>query len=111
MPYTIYAEGFYRAIKQASKIGKPIIITENGIADDVDDRRSLYIQRYIYAMYKAIQEGVNVQGYFYWSLMDNFVWAEGYDMKFGLYEVNFKTQERTLRNGSKAFKDIVNGSK
>ena len=111
MPYTIYAEGFYRAIKQASKIGKPIIITENGIADAVDDRRSLYIQRYIYAMNKAIKEGVDVQGYFYWSLMDNFEWAEGYDMKFGLYEVNFNTQERTLRNGSKAFIDIVNGSK
>ena len=111
MPYTIYAEGFYRAIKDAQKIGKPIIITENGIADGKDDRRSIFIQRYIYAMYRALQEGANIQGYFYWSLMDNFEWAEGYDMKFGLYEVDFKTQERTLRKGAKAFVDIIHGSK
>ena len=47
MPYTIYAEGFYRAIKQASKIGKPIIVTENGIADKEDNKRAIYIKRYI----------------------------------------------------------------
>ena len=110
MPYTIYAEGFYQAIKQAAKIGKPIIITENGIADSKDDRREIFIRRYIYAMNKAIDEGINVEGYFYWSLMDNFEWAEGYDMKFGLYEVDFKTQKRTLRKGALAFKEIVNAS-
>ena len=109
MPYTIYAEGFYRALKDASKIGKPIIVTENGIADDEDSKRSIYIQRYLYAMSCAIKEGVDVKGYFYWSLMDNFEWAEGYDMKFGLYEVDFKTQKRTLRKGSQKFVDIVNG--
>ena len=109
MPYPIYAEGFYRAIKEAEKIGKPIIITENGIADYKDNRRGLFIERYIYAMHKAIQEGTDIQGYFYWSLMDNFEWAEGYDMKFGLYEVDFKTQERTLRKGSETFINIING--
>ena len=111
MPYTIYPEGFYRAIKDAEKIGKPIIVTENGIADSKDDRRSMFIERYIYAMYKAMKEGCNVQGYFYWSLMDNFEWAEGYDMKFGLYEVDFNTQRRTLRKGSEKFINIINESK
>ena len=111
MPYVIYPEGLYRAIKEVEKINKPIIITENGIADSKDDRRGLFIERYIYAMNRAIQEGANIQGYFYWSLMDNFEWAEGYDMQFGLYEVDFKTQKRTLRNGSNKFVDIVNGSK
>ena len=111
MPYTIYAEGFYRAIKEASQIGKPIIITENGIADKKDNIRSIYIERYIYAMHKAIEEGVDVRGYFYWSLMDNFEWAEGYDMKFGLYEVDFKNQNRTLRKGAKTFMKIIHESK
>ena len=111
MPYTIYPEGLYRAIKTAEKINKPIIITENGIADSEDNRRSLYIERYIYAMNKAMQEGSNIKGYFYWSLMDNFEWAEGFDMKFGLYHVDFKTQKRTFRSGSQKFVDIINEAK
>ena len=111
MPYVIYPEGLYRAIKQAEKIKRPIIITENGIADSMDDRRGVFIEKYIYAMNKAMQEGINVEGYFYWSLMDNFEWAEGYDMRFGLYEVNFKNQKRTLRKGSQKFIDIINDSK
>ena len=110
MPYSIYPEGLYRAIYEVKNINKPIIITENGIADSNDDRRGLFIERYIYAMYKAIQEGVDVEGYFYWSLMDNFEWAEGYDMKFGLYEVDFNNQKRTLRGGSKRFIEIINES-
>ena len=111
MPYAIYPEGLYRAIKQASIINKPIIITENGIADAIDDRRSLFIERYIYAMSRSIKEGADVRGYYYWSLMDNFEWAEGYDMRFGLYQVDFKTQERFLRSGSHAFVNIINESK
>ena len=108
MPYAIYPEGFYRAVKTISKIGVPIIITENGIADDKDDRRKLFIERYLYALHKSIVDDYDVRGYFYWSLMDNFEWAEGYMMKFGLYEVDFKTQERKLRSGSHAFINLVN---
>ena len=108
MPYAIYPEGFYRAVKTISKIGVPIIITENGIADDKDNRRKIFIERYLYALYKSILHGYDVRGYFYWSLMDNFEWAEGYMMKFGLYEVDFITQERKLRSGSNAFVKLVN---
>ncbi len=111
MPYTIYPEGLYRAIHQVKSIGKPIIITENGIADAKDDRRALFIRRYIFAMNRALNEGIDIKGYFYWSLMDNFEWAEGYDMKFGLYEVDFDTQNRKLREGSKEFIKIINESK
>ena len=108
MPYAIYPEGFYKAVKTISKLNVPIIITENGIADDKDDRRSLFIRRYLYALFKTIEEGYDIQGYFYWSLIDNFEWAEGYMMKFGLYDVDFNTQKRTLRSGSQSFVDIVN---
>ena len=107
MPYSIYPEGFYRAIQTISKLNKPIIITENGIADNKDDRRKLFIERYLYALYKALMDGYDIRGYFYWTLMDNFEWAEGYMMKFGLYEVDFTTQKRELRKGSLAFSKIV----
>ena len=73
-------------------MGVPIIVTENGIAD-AKMIEELYIKRYTYAMKKAISEGSNIKGYFYWSLMDNFEWAEVGDMKFGLYEVDFKPKK------------------
>jgi beta-glucosidase len=112
MPYCIYPEGMYRSIVDISKRiakpqGIPIYITENGIADAQDDRRDLFIRRYIYAMHKAMEEGHDVRGYFYWSLMDNFEWDHGYSQKFGLFEVDFATQKRTLRKGSEPFLNIV----
>lgn len=106
--YPIYAEGLYRAIKTVAALNVPIYITENGIADAKDDRRDLFIRRYLYALSRAIKDGSDVRGYFYWSLMDNFEWAEGYEMKFGLYEVNFKNQERKLRKGAEYFVKVVN---
>ena len=111
MPYTIYGEGLYRAIQSVSVLDVPILITENGIADAADNRRELYIKRYLHAVSQAVKDGYNVVGYFYWSLMDNFEWAFGYDMKFGLYAVDFKTQERSLRNGAKVFINIVKNIK
>ena len=103
MPYPIYAEGLYRALHRVRILNKMIYVTENGIADAKDDRRDIWLKRYIYAMYKAQQEGCDVRGYFYWSLLDNFEWAYGYSMKFGLYEVNRETMERTLRPGADWF--------
>jgi beta-glucosidase len=111
MPYTIYPEGIYRAIRDVSTLKKPIIITENGISDAKDDRRANYINQSLYAVSKAIDDGYDVRGYYYWSLMDNFEWAEGYTQKFGLYEVNLQTQERKLREGSKAFVEVIEKSK
>lgn len=112
MPYAIYPEGFYRAIKYfdetiAKPQGIPIYITENGISDAKDVNRALYIRRYLFAMHQAIAEGCNVKGYFYWSLLDNFEWAEGYSMKFGLYDVDMQTQKRTLRAGAQPLVNLL----
>ena len=107
MDYTMYPEGFYRAIKEISVLNKPIIITENGVADMDDDMRGEFIKKYLYAVSKAIEDGYDVRGYHYWSLMDNFEWDLGYDERFGLYEVDFETQKRTLREGSKEYQRIV----
>lgn len=107
MPYGVYAEGLYRALKDVAELGKPIYITENGIADKKDDRRDIWIKRYLYAMHRAMEEGCDVRGYFYWSLMDNWEWDMGYKEKFGLVEVDFKTQERKLRKGAAWFQKVV----
>jgi beta-glucosidase len=55
----------------------------------------------------ALENGIDIRGYFYWSLLDNYEWVESYHMKFGLYEVDFKTQQRKLREGSKTYQKII----
>jgi len=110
MDYALYPEGFYKALHTISKLKKPIYVTENGVADKGNNIRTIFIKRYLYALSKAIRDGLDIRGYFYWTLIDNFEWAEGYKMKFGLYEVNFLTQARTLRESSKLFVDIVKKS-
>ena len=107
MPYPIHPEGFYNALKKTKQLNLPIYVTENGIADAKDDRRALWLKSYIKAMSKAIAEGVPVKGYFYWTLVDNFEWAEGWDMKFGLSSFCPQTKERTLKKGSYIYKDII----
>jgi beta-glucosidase len=72
MNYGIYAEGMYRSLHKLNALKVPIYITENGVADAVDDRRKIWIQRHLYAVAKAIEDNIDVRGFFYWSLMDNF---------------------------------------
>jgi beta-glucosidase len=104
--YPVYGEGLYRILHRVMKV--PIWITENGCPDSKDEYlRENYIKRYLYSMSRAMEEGVNVHGYMYWSFCDNFEWAEGFSQRFGLYEMDYKTQTRKLRNGSKFFVDVV----
>lgn len=93
----------------------PIYITENGAAIDdqivdgiVDDwQRTDYFHTHLNALNAAIESGVDVRGYFAWSLMDNFEWAEGYLKRFGLVYVDYKTQQRTLKNSALAYRDLI----
>ena len=111
MPYPIYPQGLYNAIRDISILDVPIYITENGIADNKDDRRDIFLRSYIQAMFKAIEEGYDVRGYYYWTFSDNFEWDEGFSMKFGLYSVNFDNQEKTLKKGAEFFKQVIQNSK
>ena len=88
-------------------LNKPIIVTENGIADDKDDRRALWIERYIYAMSQAIKDGADVRGYHYWSLMDNFEWSFGYTKRFGIVYVDYETQRRYPKDSAYWLKSIM----
>jgi beta-glucosidase len=109
--WEIYPEGLYRALAMiSSRTAKPIYITENGIADDSDLRRAGFIEDHLLVANRAINDGMNVKGYFYWSLLDNFEWADGFAVRFGLYAVDYETQSRTLRNGSLRLKEIIERS-
>lgn len=82
------------------KYKKPIIITENGIADADDNQRQWWIMKTIIGIQKAMKNGVKVEGYLHWSLIDNFEWACGKWPRFGLASVDYKTGERKLRTSA-----------
>jgi beta-glucosidase len=109
--WEVYAEGLYRLCKRMSKYGKPILITENGIPDDTDEQRPRVLLDHLEAVHKAISEGVDVQGYFHWSFIDNFEWAEGYRTPFGLVEVDLQNQKRTVKDSGKLYSEICKTGK
>jgi len=91
------------------RIDVPIYITENGIPSGDDARRERFLVDHLHAVWQAIQEGMPIQGYYFWSLIDNFEWHEGYDpeYRFGLYAVDFDSQERTLRDSGRLYREII----
>lgn len=108
MRWEIYPRGLYRALKMITRYtSKPIYITENGLADDSDTKRAGFIEDHLLVLNKAVAAGMNVKGYFYWSLLDNFEWAFGFTKRFGLYHVDFATRKRTLRAGSLKYPEII----
>ncbi|MEC9118829.1 MAG: family 1 glycosylhydrolase, partial [Candidatus Thermoplasmatota archaeon] len=109
--YPMYAEGFRRAIEFVAPLNVPIEITENGVADAQDSLRPEHLKRHLWIISEAIKEGYNITSYHHWSLMDNFEWAEGYSMRFGLHEVDFNTQKRTLRPSGELYRSIIHNSK
>ncbi len=91
-------EGLYPLLLRTwNRFKKPIIVTENGVADTHDEYRQWWLEETIIAMERAISEGVELKGYMHWSLLDNFEWAYGWWPKFGLVAVDRKTMKRTVR--------------
>ena len=87
-------------IKSLAHHNKPIYITENGIADAQDTKREKFINDHINQVLRAKNEGIDIRGYFYWALTDNFEWDKGKWPRFGLIEVNYDTLERKIRNSA-----------
>lgn len=93
-----------------------IYITENGAAFDdpapvdgrvPDPRRIDYLRRHLLAAHDALEQGVKLRGYFVWSLIDNFEWAEGYAKRFGVVYVDYETQERTIKESGRWYADVI----
>jgi beta-glucosidase len=100
--WEIYPQGLYDVLWRVGAYGKPVVITENGIADASDGKRAAYIVAHVRQMHRAISAGVDLRGYMHWSLMDNFEWAEGYEQRFGL-----ATRERVLRSSASLYGQIA----
>jgi beta-glucosidase len=118
MDWEVYPQGLQDIMERFNQTYSnlpPIYITENGmasndkvVAGEVDDvQRMSYIKRHFAACSRAMQNGVDVRGYFIWSLMDNFEWALGYERRFGIVHVDYSTQKRTLKNSAKAYADYL----
>lgn len=98
------------------RYGKPIMITENGMSsfDWVsldgkvhDPNRIDFLHRYLRSIKDAVLEGIPVLGYQYWSIMDNFEWINGYDKRFGLVYVDYRTQKRTIKDSAYWYRDVI----
>jgi beta-glucosidase len=91
-PYgEVNPHSLYLALKQAAAYGKPIYITEHGLPDRDDDTRPAFLAASLAEAWHAVQEGADVRGYYHWTLVDNFEWAAGWDLKFGLFEFDRAT--------------------
>lgn len=100
MGWEVYPEGLYHLLKDFGRYKLPILIMENGIATQEDAQRAHFIRSHLASVEKARHHGVPVNGYFYWSLLDNFEWAEGFGPRFGIVEVNYQNQERKIRDSA-----------
>ena len=83
-----------------AKTKKPVLVTENGLETEHDERRVWYIDQVLAGLHEAIKADVPVLGYIHWTLMDNFEWSRGYTPKMGLISVNRSTYERTLKSSA-----------
>lgn len=104
--WEIFPEGLYDVLTDMAG-DLPVYITECGIASTNDDRRNRFLINYLQEVYRAIQTGVKVKGFFYWSLIDNFEWHRGFEPRFGLVEVDYSTQQRIPRPSAKVYAEII----
>ncbi|GGK26350.1 beta-glucosidase [Deinococcus malanensis] len=119
MGWEVYPEGLYRLLTDLHRDYpvKKYYITENGAAFDDqivggevrDEARVRYLRTHLSELRRAMHAGVPVAGYFAWSLMDNFEWAFGYSKRFGIVHVDYDTQQRTLKDSAKWYRDFVTG--
>lgn len=117
MDWEVFPDCIYHAVKRIEKYSniKDIIITENGAAFDdslnndrvADLLRKDYLQKHISKLLKAKKEGSNIKGYFVWTLIDNFEWAEGFKPRFGLVHLDQKTQKRTIKDSGLWYRDFI----
>ena len=106
----IYPAGMYRVLDRMKRLRKPIYITENGLPDADDDLRPCFLLAHLAQVQRAISRGADVRGYYHWSFTDNFEWAEGWALCFGLVALDYQTQIRTPRPSARLFSQMVSAN-
>ncbi len=106
MGWKLNPENIYEALMYLAQFKKPIIISEAGIADAKDVYRADYITKQVLGIWRAIQDGADVRGFMYWSLLDNYEWDLGFEKRFGLVEIDYTTLERKIRPSAYIYKRI-----
>ena len=106
MGWDVHPESFFQVLMRVGQLGLPILVTENGTSMTDDARRWSFIHRHLQVMARAIQAGVRLIGYCYWSLLDNFEWADGYTPRFGLVEMDYATQQRRIRESARRYAEV-----
>lgn len=107
MGYEFWPQSLEATVRDAAaRTGKPIIVTENGIGTADDSRRIAYVDAALRGLHAAIEDGIDVRGYMYWSTMDNFEWVYGYRPQFGLIAVDRQTQQRTPKPSAEWYAEV-----
>lgn len=109
MKYEYYEPGLYEVLVDFKNKWPdlPMVVTESGIATDTGKRRAEHVVRSLEQIQRAADEGVDVRGYYHWSLFDNFEWAEGFVPRFGLYRVDYDDYSRTATEGATVLSEIA----
>jgi beta-glucosidase len=106
-----YPQSIRLGVEYMRRLNKPIYILENGVPDATDRIRPWLLSSAVEEVEALIENGNDVRGYFHWSLVDNFEWAEGWGLRFGLFHLDPTTQERTLRPSGKLYAEIISKSR
>lgn len=107
MGYEFYPRALGNVLRRAGSAGIPMVVTENGVATDDDERRAVFIRRALEGVENCLADGVDVRGYLHWTALDNFEWMAGYRPKFGLIAVDRNTQRRTVKDSARLLGEIA----
>ncbi|GBD42237.1 Beta-glucosidase [bacterium HR39] len=106
MGWEIFPEGLLLVLRKFARLGVPLVVSENGLATRDEEARTRFLLDHLAALARALREGIDVRGYFWWSLMDNFEWALGRGPRFGLCETDYATLERRPRPIASVYREI-----
>jgi beta-glucosidase len=105
--WAVHPAGFSKILDYAGRYGLPIYVTENGIADQADRLRPTYLVEHLKVVAEKIKQGIDIQGYYHWSLLDNFEWIKGFGPRFGLFQVDFNNFERKPTRSAQLMKELI----